>query len=441
MERAPLAHPSYECVSFSYFLNGINSGTGSSLRIKMFPQPLDQSVSVRGSVGAYPETDGPGVEISELNSLAVQSLSTLFDEKEGLFYRRIVLTEHGFRRERPSRKRTMIALLGLQRLVESGATHPFNVAAIQDAILEDRSWIASAGDLGLLIWFTAVCAPEKLSTVLKGFDLDGALDTRVDGRQGYTQGLAWFLTGVAQARRASPQTLPDLTDVAARAYRLLLNNQSEQGLFSHIASPRSIREILAPRFGTFADQMYAIYALTAFAREFDIEEPLEYASSCANCVRALQGDRGQWWFLYDTRRGCVANRYPVYSAHQDGTGPTALLALEEATSQSFHVAVWNGLSWIAGKNELGVDLRSLDPVLIWDSMEPQTRMTQHWETACSFLHISKAPLVKVKIRYEARPDHFGWLLYAFGKFGLPGRKSDLHHHGKDALTQFPAGRP
>jgi hypothetical protein len=385
----------------------------------MCPQPLVQTVSLRGSIGAHPETDGPVSEISQLNSLAVQSLSSLFDEKERLFCQRIVLTEHGFRRDGTSRKRTMIALLGLQRLVESGATHPFDVAAIQDGVLKDTSWVASAGDLGLLTWFTAVCAPERLSAVLKGFNFDRALDTSVDGRRGHTQGLAWFLAGVAETRRASPQT-PDLTDVAVRAYQLLLNNQSEQGLFSHMASPWSIREILARRFGTFADQMYAIYALTAFAREFDIEEPLESASTCANCVRALQGDRGQWWFLYDTRRGCVANRYPVYSAHQDGTGPTALLALEEATRQSFRVEVWKGLCWIAANNELGVDLRSFDPVLIWDSIEAQTRITRHWETACSFLHISKAPLVKgLKIRYEARPDHFGWLLYAFGKFGLP----------------------
>jgi hypothetical protein len=97
-----------------------------------------------------------------------------------------------------------------------------------------------------------------------------------------------------------------------------------------------------------------------------------------------------------------------------------LLALEEATSQSFHVAIWNGLSWIVGNNELGVDLRSLDHALIWDSIESQTRITRHWETACSYLHLSRAPLVKsLRIRYEARPDHFGWLLYAFGKFGLP----------------------
>jgi len=25
----------------------------------------------------------------------------------------------------------------------------------------------------------------------------------------------------------------------------------------------------------------------------------------------------------------------------------------------------------------------------------------------------------LRIHYEVRPDHFGWLLYAFGKMGLP----------------------
>jgi hypothetical protein len=184
-----------------------------------------------------------------------------------------------------------------------------------------------------------------------------------------------------------------------------------------------MREIFSTRFGTFADQMYAIYALSAFAREFEIEEPLESALRCANLVCALQGDKGQWWFLYDTRRGCVANRYPVCSAHQDGTAPTALLSLQEATNQTFHAAVQNGLSWItAANNELGVDLRSLDQTLIWDSIDSQWRISRLGEIARNCLHISRPLGVKnLRIRYEARPDHFGWLLYAFGAFGLPNR--------------------
>jgi hypothetical protein len=381
---------------------------------------LVETSPVRKLVGAHPDVGGSVPEISELNSLAVQSLLSLFDERQKLFCRRIELTAQGFRREGTSRRSTMIALLGLQRLVESGATLALDTVAIQDAILGDASWVGTAGDLGLLTWFTAICAPERLPALLDNFDFEKVLDACVDAREGHTRGLAWFLAGIAHARRASPRTLPSLTDVAVEAYHLLLDNQSEQGLFGRMGSRGSLCEILSTRFGTFADQMYAIYALTAFAREFEIEEPLESALNCANSVCALQGHRGQWWFRYDTRRGCVANQYPVYSAHQDGTGPTALLALEEATSQSFHVAIWNGLSWIVGNNELGVDLRSLDHALIWDSIESQTRITRHWETACSYLHLSRAPLVKsLRIRYEARPDHFGWLLYAFGKFGLP----------------------
>jgi hypothetical protein len=362
---------------------------------------------------------GPFPRIPELNSLAVQSLISLFDEEQRLFCRRIKLTAQGFRREGTSRRHTIIALLGLQRLAESGATFTLDTVAIRDAILGDASWVRSAGDLGLLTWVTAICAPERLSQLFGQFDFDKVLDSFADARKRYTPGLAWFLAGIAHARRACPRTPLDLTDVAVETYHLLLDNQSEQGFFCHMGSPRSIHEMLFKRFGTFTDQMYAIYALTAFAREFGIEEPLEPALTCANSVCALQGERGQWWFLYDTRRGCVASRYPVYSAHQDGTGPTALLALEEATCQSFHPAVWKGLSWISANNELGVDLRSVDQAVIWDSMDAQRRITRLWEIACSYLHISRAPLVRsLRIRYEARPDHFGWLLYAFGKFGV-----------------------
>jgi hypothetical protein len=361
-------------------------------------------------------------EISELNFLAVQSLLALFDEQQKLFCRRIELTARGFRRESTSRRRTMIALLGLQHLAKSGAIFTLDRLAIQDRILGDIGWMRTAADLGLLTWFTAICAPERLAALLNELDFDRVAHTCADVQKRHTRGLAWLLAGIAHARHANPRALPDLTDMAVETYHLLLDNQSEQGLFAHLGSPRRIREIPSTRYGTFADQMHAIYALSTFARAFEIEEPLESALRCANSVCALQGDRGQWWFLYDTCRGCVANRYPVYSAHQDGMAPNALLSLQEATNQLFHVAVGNGLSWIAANNELGVDLRSVDQALIWDSIDVQWPMTRHWEIVRNYLRFSRPPRVEnLRIRYEAHPDHFGWLLYAFGKFGLPKR--------------------
>lgn len=385
----------------------------------MSMSPVETALT-RKLVGRHDGVSGPMPEISELNALAVEALKSLFDEEQKLFCRGIELTEQGFRRQGTSRRRTMIALLGLQNLAKSGATLTFDMHAIREVIFGDTRWIGAASDLGLLTWFTAVCAPERLPALFGEFDFDRVLESFADARAGQTRSLAWFLAGIAHARKVSPRTLPDLTDVAVEAYHLLLDNQSEQGLFGHMGSPASIHEILSARFGTSADQMHAIYALTAFAREFEIEEPLESGLACADSICALQGDRGQWWFLYDTRTGRVANRYPVYSANQDGMGPTALLALQAATNRSFHTAISNGLSWIAANNELGADLRSPDPAVIWDSIEVRRRATRYWERACQLLHVARKTRDKsLRIRCEASPDHFGWLLYAFGKFGLP----------------------
>jgi hypothetical protein len=183
--------------------------------------------------------------------------------------------------------------------------------------------------------------------------------------------------------------------------------------------PNFLPQTLSNRFGTFADQIYSIYGLTTFGRAFQIEEPIDSALSCANAVRALRGEMGQWWFLYDKHTCRVVNRYPVFSLHQDGIGPVGLLALGETTGQSFDESIYKGLSWIAGANELSKDLRSLDRGLIWDSIGPGRRIANYWEGALSFMNISLPQANSLRIRYEARPDHFGWLLYAFGKFGTP----------------------
>jgi hypothetical protein len=330
------------------------------------------------------------------------------------------LTPDGFRREGTSRKHTVIALLGLQRLEESGGSPPFDIASIREVVLGDTNWVRSVGDLGLLTWFTAKCAPERLGRLLSELDFGKALDSYADGRQACTRGLAWFLAGIAHAQLASQGTIPDLTDIAVDTYHLLKDNQSEGAIFGHAGFPGFLRRTFCNRFGTFADQICAIYALTTFARAFQIEEPLQSALGCANAICALQGQMGQWWFLYDKRACRVVNRYPVVSVHQDGIAPVGLLALGEATGQSFHESVYKGLSWLAGANELGNDLRNLDRGLIWDSIGPRRGMASYWEAALNFMSISRRPQVEsLRIRYEARPDHFGWLLYAFGGFGLP----------------------
>jgi hypothetical protein len=381
-----------------------------------FPRPIPQDI-FPGRREGVKEGDGDAqIEIPALNSLALRSLACLYNEEQKLFSHSIALTELGLRREGTSWKGTVIALLGLQHFTESGDALPIDIAPIREFILEETTWVKSVGDLGLLTWYTAVCAPERVAALLRNFDCRKAIES--DSRRAETRGLSWFLAGLAHARLACPRLLPELTDVAVETYHLLQDLQSENGIFGHGGPQGFVGQMFRNRYGTFADQIHAIYALSTFARTFEIEEPLEMALNCANAVCAQQGELGQWWFRYDKRRGCVASHYPVCSAHQDGMAPMALLALEEATGQNFHKQIWKGLKWIAAQNELAADLRSPNQAMIWDSIEPRRRAAKYWETACNYLHVSSELQVKeLRIRYEARPQHFGWLLYAFGKMG------------------------
>lgn len=367
-----------------------------------------------------PNNVGP-VDIPALNALALRSLTSLYEPSKNLFARCATWSAKGVGRQQTSPRRTAIALLGLQQLAKAGSTVPFDLRAMQGAILADTSWVASIADLGLMAWVTATLASDKVHELFVRFDFERAIETYSDGGQAYTRGLAWFLTGLSHARLADPASIPDLTDTAANAYHLLLENQAESGLFGHAAFPGLLAGLCSKRFGTFSDQIYAIYALATFTRAFQVDEPLEPALRAANSIRALQGELGEWWFLYNKQSSRVIKRYPVLCCHQDGTAPLGLLALEEATGRDFRDAIYRGLSWIAGANALKNDLRNLEWGLIWDSIGLRRRWRTNWLDAA--LHLRHFPrdsgTDQLGICYEVRPDHYGWLLYAFGKAGLP----------------------
>jgi hypothetical protein len=369
------------------------------------------SFQVRNSVSSACRVSKP--EFSALKSLAAKALLALFDGAEMLFSRRITLRERGFRREAGSPRRTVIALLGLQCLAGSGERQPFDLQSIEKAVFQDKNWIRGIGDLGFLVQFAAEYNPDRLASLADHFDFATALESFPDGREARTAALSSFLAGISHAKLSRPDLLPDLTDAAVDTYRLLQDNQGRGGIFAHVGLPGLLHQPFSNRFGTIADQMHAIYALTTFARAFEIEEPLADALNCANAIRALQGDKGQWWFLYDKRSCEVVNRYPVCSIYQDGMAPMALLALAEATGQNFDDAIYCGLSWVAGANELSVDLRDWQHGIIWDSIEPRSRITNFCEHTLNIVHNSeKSRHDDLRIRFEARPDHFGWLLYA-----------------------------
>src|SRR5208282_3928953 len=93
--------------------------------------------------------------VNELCDLAAAGLVQMFDSEQQLFCHTYTRTKDGMVRKGLSPRYTMMTLLGLQRYQASGRRSPVAIAPVLDRLLQDTSWLASAGDLGLILWTCA----------------------------------------------------------------------------------------------------------------------------------------------------------------------------------------------------------------------------------------------------------------------------------------------
>jgi hypothetical protein len=377
--------------------------------------PLNSQVS---PVPAASRDQGaPSCNVPELISLATRGLVAMFDPDKQLFCHRLERTGLGIVREGWSPRYTIMTLLGLRELELAGKDSSFDTQAIYESVVRDTNWIRGLGDFGLLIWLTATFDPDQLGRLFSKFDGETALDRYSDAREARTMELAWFLAGLAHAAQTSPKLLSALTDLSVETYHRMEENQGEYGLFGHLSTTNSLAGRLRGRIGSFADQIYPIYAMSKFAKIFQVEDPLGPVLECATAVCGAQGESGQWWWLYDARSGRVSSRYPVYSVHQHGMAPMGLFAVEEATGQSFQQFIYKGLGWIYGRNELDVDMRDDALNLIWRCILPKKSQSKYWEMAMSVVRSSRKDreVGSLRILKEQRPYEFGWLLFALAR--------------------------
>jgi hypothetical protein len=356
-------------------------------------------------------------DVRELISMATTGLVPMFDAGKNVFCHRLLRTEHGLVQDQLSPRYTIMTLLGLRELELAGIGSSFDTRRIYTAFARDTNWIQGIGDLGLFLWLTAIFDPANVDSVLAKFECDQALDRYADARARRTMELAWFLAGLAHAAETSPRLVNSLTDLSVETYHRIEGNQGDYGFFGHMGVKNSLAGRLRGRIGSFADQVYPIYALSRFAKAFQVEDPVNPALECASAICGAQGDLGQWWWLYDSHAGRTSSRYPVYAVHQHGMAPMALFAVEEATGQSFRQFIYKGLHWIYGANELGVDMRDTADSLVWRCIMPKKTQSKYWEMATSLVRTANgdSDVGALKVLYEQRPYEYGWLIFAFAK--------------------------
>lgn len=352
--------------------------------------------------------------LQELIELAAAGLGQMFDPEKEVFCFRLKQTDNSLVREGISIRYTIIALLGLHRLEASGGRSPVSIRTALNKLLGASDRITNAGDLGLLLWLCALVSPSHLGSTCRSMDLQGALHRYSDARRRQTMELAWFLSGLTHATLARASDVPDLSKLALRTYELVKDNQGKSGLFGHLHRSRSFSGVLRGRIGSFADQVYPIYAFSKFGQAYRVPEALELALKCAEGISRTQGPLGQWWWHYDSVTGKVRGHYPVYSVHQHGMAPMALLALSDASRTDFNAPICKGLQWISGNNEIGFDFRSQQAKVVWRSLYSRGSGSM-LDAAASFLRrrdgLESASSLAVK--FECWPYELGWLLYAF----------------------------
>jgi len=358
-------------------------------------------------------------KIRSLNSMSVRGLTAMFDDRRQLFCNRLVRTATGLKSEGLSHRYTLMTLIGLHRAEVFGLRSPFNTKAILNCLLNGTQWLDNIGDLGLLLWACALIAPERFEEVYRKLNVAAAVDRDRLALEEHTMEMAWFLAGLAHGALAGLKCIPGLEGLAERSYQVVCNNQGRKGIFGHRAWGKKSAGAFRGRLGSFADQVYPIYALSKCFIAFSNDKALERAQTCAETICSSQGPLGQWWWHYNSRGGCVVGKYPVYSVHQDAMAPMALLALGESCGQDYSAWIFKGLAWIYGQNELNLDLCDDSSGMVWRCIY-LPKPAAYVQQAAGLFGCGPLSMVpgKLRVLFEDRPYHFGWVLYAFANYGF-----------------------
>lgn len=371
---------------------------------------------------AKPVSDGQSFDleavVDRLVRLAVRGLALSYDARGRSFPR----TVRGRFGDRPPMWQGMgvrdgaAAALGLSQLP---ATARREVLAGQDLteLLRGVLGLSLAGRdpgaIALALWAAAELPPAATAELCEEDRVGRALDRLLANVRSEapvkTVDHAWTLTALLAAAGTTAMRLcareeDQLEEAAARAAERLLAAQSRAGIFPR-SLPRGRFGEFRGQVGGFADQMFAVQALTRYACATGEQWALSSAQRCAAAVTGRQGGRGQWWAWYDWRSADVVERYPLRTVNQHAIAPLALHELREAGGGDHEDLIARGLAWLVARPETRAELLADEHGIIWRQVWPRGSRTR----ALGLGGIFQAGAV---VR-TCQPQDLGWLLYTW----------------------------
>lgn len=166
--------------------------------------------------------------------------------------------------------------------------------------------------------------------------------------------LAWAIVGCLTGGNDYFENAHRLAKVAADRY---VNQRTN--LVRQVHS--SIRE----NWASFGVHSLISWALLLLARKTGDNRAKEMGLRIARKLVNLQGDKGQWGWMYHVPTGRLTDYYPVFSVHQYGYAAFFLIEAIDQGYEEFRKPFERGFRWILGENELGETMVSREHQLIW----------------------------------------------------------------------------
>lgn len=375
--------------------------------------------------------------VRRLCSIALTRLPRMIDPATGL----VVFRADGDRLapSGASLRYTAMAAIGLERAAECGLGCGVDLDQLYEALDATLAGSNNVGDLGLVLWAAALHDQRLAERVLRELGEFGDLACTRRGTMVHTTELAWVVIGLAEALAADIGNERDVRARLDRAFRRLLEQRGASGLMC-FARPLSRARFTSPRallqgeLGFFDAQAYSILAFLRRDGTTGDPDAREAARVIGEHLLHHQHPLGQWGWHYNARTGALVDLYPVYSVHQDGMAPMALLPLERALGLPTTPAVARGVEWLFGKNELGERLADERRGLIWRSIRrraPGAAIVYPLKAASMLgagrrldLGARLAGSDALEVDREMRPYHLGFCLLAFSEIAAAHRLRD-----------------
>ena len=321
---------------------------------------------------------------------------------------------------------TLINLIGLHKAESHNIPFQINLKKTLILQIKNAEKYKSVGDIGLLLWASSLISPEDLPRILTKVNFKNILETYKDAKYSYTMELSWFLTGLLFASTFNKKFKNTIEDLPTLMYNKIRSNYGGSGIFRHEGT-NTLQGKLRGKVGSFADQVYPIYAFSLYSQQNKNEEALQIAKECALKICEHQGKNGEWMWHYNAETGNIISKYPVYSVHQDAMAPLALYAIQKASGLNFETYIQNGLNWIEHNNCLNVNMIDIKNNAIWRRIAPTNNYRKIKYILSLFGIKTNKDYKKVEILYECWSYHLGWILYSLsGRTGKNASKGNVN---------------